>query len=309
MAIRQFNPVVPNMERPLQLTDLQEFWNALNQVFDNQEFRVIAGLNYADSGGFLSAGVASYQGQLYYYDGGEDIEEGMTLYYDKVAGANRTFSNGISYPFDYSFVITSDVPEGAGGTLLPASLNNAAYLNSKRLGEVAAGSITNDKLAQSAITADKLNGTLSPAYLTGMVTKSMSSSTLELTMTDFILPIASISGHHQTRYVEVTMPLDVNTCFLKVTGAPRRNQKLYPDSLTLMIKVPSGKKVNLRINGAASDSSSSVSVDFETSFEPAANTDGGGTLPLLVICYLKKITETDYVVVNVNASSSFNLPF
>lgn len=309
MAIRQFNPVVPNMERPLQLTDLQAFWDALNEVFDNQEFRVIAGLNYADSGGVLSAGVASYQGQLYFYDGGEDIEEGVTLYYEKVAGANRTFSNGISYPFDYSFVITSDVPEGEGGMLLPASRNNATYLNSKRLGAVAAGSITNDKLAQNAVTADKLADSIAPAYLTGKITKSFTSPTFNLTIADFFLPNAGLDAHTQTRYVEITTSYDSNECYLNITGVPQRNQKLSPDSLTLIVKPPVGKKIQLFINGAASDSASPVSVNFKASFEPVANPDGGGFLPNLIVCYLKKITETDYAVVNAYLTTSFNLPF
>lgn len=308
MAIKQFNPVVPNMERPLQLTDLQEFWDALNQVFDNQEFRVIAGLNYADSGGFLSAGVASYQGQLYYYDGGDDIAEGTTLYYAKVAGTNRTFSNGISYPFDYSFIITSDEITG-GGTLLPASRNNAAYLNSRRLGAIAAGSITNDKLAQNAVTADKLDNAIAPAYLTGKTTKSFTSPTFNLTLADFILPNAGLDAHTQTRYVEVTTSYDSNDCYLNITGVPQRTQKLKPDSLTLIVKPPVGKKIQLLINGAASDSASPVSINFKASFEPVANPDGGGFLPSLIVCYLKKITETDYAVINAYQTTSFNLPF
>lgn len=310
MAIRQFNPVVPNMERPLQLNDLQEFWNALNQVFDNQEFRVIAGLNYADSGGFLSAGVASYQGQLYFYDGGEDIEEGMTLYYNKVAGANRTFSNGISYPFDYSFVITSDGPEGEGGVLLSASHNNAAYLNSKRLGTVAAGSITNDKLAQAAVTSDKLDASIAPAYLVNKATRVFTNRLLTLSVSDFILPNAALGANRQTQYVEVTTTATEGTVNkLSIIGAARRNQKIYPENLTLVIKPPYDRELKLSINGAASDSTTPVSVVFETTFPPTVSVDGGGAKPYLIICHLKKITETDYAVVNAYLTTSFNLPF
>ena len=309
MAIKKFNPVVPNMERPLQLTDLQEFWNALNEVFDNQEFRVIAGLNYADSSGFLSAGVASYQGQLYYYNGGEDIEEGTTLYYEKVAGANRTFSNGISYPFDYSFVITSDVPEGAGGTLLPASLNNAAYLNSKRLGAVAAGSITNDKLAQAAVTADKLNQTLVSYRLSAANVKAISTSpaVANLTLVDFIQGASPAT--RQTRYVKLTStenaqgtPLQIN-----VSGVDANNQQNYPTDLLLIIQPPLGWDVKFNVQGWATGSTSTTQIGFQQDLK--APISGSIQQERIIVCALHKINTFDYAVVNAYQTTSFNLPF
>ena len=309
MAIKKFIPVVPNMERPLQLTDLQEFWNALNEVFDNQEFRVIAGLNYADSSGFLSAGVASYQGQLYYYNGGEDIEEGTTLYYEKVAGANRTFSNGISYPFDYSFVITSDVPEGAGGTLLPASLNNAAYLNSKRLGAVAAGSITNDKLAQAAVTADKLNQTLVSYRLSAANVKAISTSpaVANLTLVDFIQGASPAT--RQTRYVKLTStenaqgtPLQIN-----VSGVDANNQQNYPTDLLLIIQPPLGWDVKFNVQGWATGSTSTTQIGFQQDLK--APISGSIQQERIIVCALHKINTFDYAVVNAYQTTSFNLPF
>lgn len=309
MAIRQFNPVVPNMERPLQLTDLQAFWDALNEVFDNQEFRVIAGLNYADSGGFLSAGVASYQGQLYFYDGGEDITEGMTLYYEKVAGADRTFSNGISYPFDYSFVITSDAPSGAGGTLLPASRNNAAYLNSKRLGAVAAGSITNDKLAQAAITADKLDQTLVSYRLSAANVQAISTSpaVANLTLVDFIQGASPAT--RQTRYVKLTstenpqnVPLQIN-----VSGVNANSQQNYPADLLLIIQPPLGWDVKLNVQGWATGSTGAVQIGFQQDLE--APISGSIQQERIIVCALHKINTFDYVVVNAYQTTSFNLPF
>lgn len=309
MAIKQFNPVVPTMERPLQLTDLQEFWNALNQVFDNQEFRVIAGLNYADSGGYLSAGIASYQGQLYYYNGGENITEGMTLYYDKVAGTKRTFSNGMSYSFDYSFVISPDGPEGEGGVLLPASRNNAAYLDSKRLGAVTAGSITNDKLAQAAVTADKMNQTLVSYRLSGVNVQAINptAAKVDLTLLDFIQGASPAT--RQTRYVKLTStanPQDLRLA-VNITGVNANSQQNYPDDLLLIIQPPLGWDVKLNVQGWATGSTGAAQIGFQQELDAPIN--GSIQQERIVVCALHKINTFDYAVVNAYQTTSFNLPF
>lgn len=310
MAIKHFNSVVSTVERPLRLSDIQQIWDALNQVFANDDFRVIAGLNYDDASGTLSKGIASYRGQLYYYGGGSNIQPNTTLYYGRIEGSTRTFANGNSYPFDFDYIISATQPAQESGILLPASRNNAEYLESKRLGAVGVGTITNDKLAQAAVTSDKLDASIAPAYLAHKATRAFSNRLLSLSVSDFIFPNADLDVHRQTQYVEVTTTATEGTVNnLSIVGAASRNQKVYPENLTLVIKPPYDKELKLSINGAASDSTTPVSVVFETTFQPIVSVDGAGTKPYLIICYLKKITESDYVVVNTYQTTSFNLPF
>lgn len=310
MAIKRFNSVVDTVERPLRLSDIQHIWTALNQVFDNGDFRVIAGLNYDDASGTLSKGIASYKGQLYYYGGGGNIRPNTILYYGRIEGSTRIFANGNSYPFDFDYIISATQPAQESGILLPASRNNAEYLESKRLGAVGVGTITNDKLAQASVTSDKLDASIAPAHLVRKATRAFTNRLLALSVSDFIFPDARLDGHIQTQYVEVTTTAtDGAVNNLSVTGAAIRNQKIYPENLTLVIKPPCDKELELSINGSALDSTTPISVVFKTTFYPIFSVDGAGVKPYLIICHLKKITESDYVVVNTYLTTSFELPF
>lgn len=312
MAIKRFNQTAASIQRPLRLADIQDIWDGINNILTggNFLFTIISGLEYLDSSGTLSAGVAVYRGQLYYYEGGGNIKQGQTIYYGRVDGESRTFANGQSYVFDFSYIISPTEQAIEGGILVSASNNNATWLDNHRWGKIADGAITTEKIADGAVTAAKLTDALAPAYLASVVTRTFNTTHVSIPLSDFIMPNAGLNAQHQTRYVKITTSASTTSVFsININGGAARNQTLYPEELTLIVNPPETGTVSILVNGAATDSANPVSVSYRTSFEPVANTNGSGCLPRLIVCVLKKITESDYICVNAYQTTAFRLPY
>lgn len=310
MAIKRFNQTAAYTQRPLRLADIQDIWDGINNILTGDSlFTIISGLDYLDSSGALSAGVAAYRGQLYYYAGGGNIKEGQTIYYGRVNGESRTFANGQSYVFDFSYIISPTAQATEGGILVSAFNNNATWLDNHRWGKVADGAITTEKIADGAVTAAKLTNALAPAYLASVVTRTFDNLLFSIPLSDFIMPNAGLNAQWQTRYVKITTSASTTLGFsIRINGGTVRNQTLYPEELTLIVNPPETGTVSLFVNGAATDSANPVSVSYRNSFEPVANT-GAGTSPRLIVCVLKKITESDYICVNAYQTAAFSLPY
>ena len=311
MAIKRFNQTAAYIQRPLRLADIQDIWDGINNILTggDSSFTIISGLEYLDSYGTLSAGVAAYRGQLYYYDGGGNIKEGQTIYYGRVNGESRTFANGYSYVFDFSYIISPTAQATEGGILVSASNNNAMWLNNHRWGKVADGAITTEKIADGAVTAAKLTGALAPAYLASVVTRTFDNTLFSIPLSDFITPDAMLNVQRQTRYVKITTTASITSGFsISINGGAVRNQALYPEELTLIVNPPETGTVSLFVNGAATDSANPVSVSYSTSFEPVPNIEASGFKPRLIVCVLKKITKSDYICVNAYQTTTFSLP-
>lgn len=161
MSIKKLNDANPTAKRPLRVEDLQDIWSGLcGALAQYGTPHIISGLDISSSG-FLTAGCIAYQGDLYFYDGESNIQEGSRLYVARVPDNDdmRTLSDGTIQPFSYLNIITAD-----------SSLTGAAYigealranLNSWRAPFIPDGFINSDKLADGSVASNKLSKGLQP---------------------------------------------------------------------------------------------------------------------------------------------------
>lgn len=171
------------------------------------------------------------------------------------------------------------------------------------------GAITTDKLAQAAVTSDKLNQTLVSYRLSSVNTQAINptAAKVDLTLLDFIQGASPAT--RQTRYVKLTstanpqeLPLAIN-----ITGVAASSQQNYPDDLTLIIQPPLGWNVRLNVQGWAISGTGTVQIGYQQYLE--APVSGSVQQERIIVCALHKINTSDYVVVNAYQTTSFNLPF
>lgn len=110
MSIKKLNNANPTAKRPLRVEDLQDIWSGLSSAFAQYGTpRIISGM-LLSSNGYLTAGCIARQGELYFYDGGSNIQEGSNLYVARIPDDDdmRTLSDGTIQPFSYLNIVTAD---------------------------------------------------------------------------------------------------------------------------------------------------------------------------------------------------------
>lgn len=161
MSIKKLNDANPTAKRPLRVKDLQDIWSGLcGALAQYGTPHIISGLDISSSG-FLTAGCIAYQGDLYFYDGESNIQEGSELYVARIPDNDdmRTLSDGTIQPFSYLNIVTAD-----------GSLTGAAYigealhanLNSWRAPIIPDGAISSDMLAENSVLPSKLETGIQP---------------------------------------------------------------------------------------------------------------------------------------------------
>lgn len=172
MAIKTINDAQPNQRRPLQVSDLQDIWAALNEILgethnyfleDDADRQILRGFD--TDGSLVFGGVYAQGGKLYMLT--DDIPIGTDLYIHDVAVDNRTLENGDVIPFSFLKVINSTAD---GGTFAFTAtreeilrLKGYFLSNDTVVGEnIQNGTITNDKLHPSVGMSVGLKGFYTP---------------------------------------------------------------------------------------------------------------------------------------------------
>ena len=177
-GIKTINPANPGLKRPFRLSDLQNVWDGLTEVFASETLnsftpiKIVSGLHIF--GGILTPGVIAYKGKLYYYEGATSdnggFSEGDDMYVATIDDDDRTLSTGLVQPFYINNVIrNSSVNSGAIRILtnvtetalslfryIPYVDGGAIVNNTITREKLVSGSVTRDKLESAAVTTDKI---------------------------------------------------------------------------------------------------------------------------------------------------------
>ena len=177
-GIKTINPANPGLKRPFRLSDLQNVWDGLTEVFASETLnsftpiKIVSGLHIF--GGILTPGVIAYKGKLYYYEGATSdnggFSEGDDMYVATIDDDDRTLSTGLVQPFYINNVIrNSSVNSGAIRILtnvtetalslfryIPYVDGGAIVNNTITREKLVSGSVTREKLVSGSVTRDKL---------------------------------------------------------------------------------------------------------------------------------------------------------
>ena len=169
-GIKTINSANPGLKRPFRLSDLQNVWDGLTEALALETFdsdtpiKIISGLHII--GGELTPGVLAYNGKLYYYEGENDDNGGLSddddMYVATIDGGDRTLSTGFVQPFDFNNVIRrSKVNDGAVLIISKVSENKLSqyrYVPNVNGSAIENGTINTEKLVNRAVTTDKIAG-------------------------------------------------------------------------------------------------------------------------------------------------------
>ena len=175
-GFKRINPANPTAKRPLRVEDLADLWEAIvaSRTFPNDfdEVKIVSGFTFED--GTLTAGTLSYSGELYYYDGTENIQEAdqdtQYMYVGEVAEDIRTLSDGSQIPFAFKRVVTKTPFEGGEriGPLTTSNINRwrSVTITPRQItgGNIALDTVQNENIAEGAIYGRVLADSLKPVY-------------------------------------------------------------------------------------------------------------------------------------------------
>lgn len=171
-GIKKINPASPGVLRPVQVSDLQDLWDAIIESFasgtaNNNVVQILSGFN-VNTDKTLTSGVLSYQGQLYYYDDSDasgKLSIDSTMFAGTVEDSERTLANGSVIPF-YTRYKIQPTPEGLSNVFLITSNISVEELNMWRISFIAPeslpsyvimnGSIGPMQLGNNAVTSEKI---------------------------------------------------------------------------------------------------------------------------------------------------------
>lgn len=168
MAIKIINSVQPSQRRPLQVSDLQDIWDGIDQIFgaqyaEKEEPKILFGFDDMGNGRF-SPGVYAQNGELYLCD--ESYQYDTVLYSHLYPDDNRTLENGDVIPFSFNRVLDNSGENGVEAfeasreKILELKAN--AYANNSVPWSALMGGIPNDKIANNSIPFEKMFGVITP---------------------------------------------------------------------------------------------------------------------------------------------------
>lgn len=192
-GIKKINSTSPGVLRPVQVSDLQDIWDAFieslaSSTANNNAVQILSGFNI-NGDKTLTSGVVACRGQLYYYDDSDasgKLSLDSTMFVGTVEDSERTLANGSVIPFytkykiqptpdglSNVFLITSNIaaeeldswrvsfihPESIApfmimsGSIGPLQLRNSAVISEK----ICDRAVTSEKIEDLSITVDKID--------------------------------------------------------------------------------------------------------------------------------------------------------
>ena len=105
-GIKKINSTSPGVLRPVQVSDLQDIWDAIIESFASGSVngatpQILSGFKVNEDN-TLTSGVLSYGGQLYYYDDSDasgKLSIGSSMFAGTVEDSERTLADGSVIPF------------------------------------------------------------------------------------------------------------------------------------------------------------------------------------------------------------------
>lgn len=192
-GIKTINPASPGVLRPVQVSDLQDIWDAIIESLalstaTGNMVQILSGFKVNDDN-TLTSGVLAYRGQLYYYDDSDasgKLSIDSTMFVGTVEDSERTLANGSVIPF-YTRYKIQPTPEGLSNvflitsniaveelnmwrvsfippeSILPYMIMNGSIgpiqlgINAVTSEKIANGAVTSGKIEDLSITEDKIN--------------------------------------------------------------------------------------------------------------------------------------------------------
>lgn len=181
-GIKKINQASPGVLRPVQVSDLQDIWDAIVESLasgtaNNNAVQILSGFNIGQDK-TLTSGVVSANGQLYYYDDSDasgKLSIGSMMFAGTVEDSERTLANGSVIPFYTKYKI-QPAPEGLSNVFLLSDDITTETLNTWRLSFIApesirpymimSGSIGAMQLGTNAVTSEKIaDGAVAPGKI------------------------------------------------------------------------------------------------------------------------------------------------
>lgn len=181
-GIKKINPASPGVLRPVQVSDLQDIWDAIieslaSDTANNNTAQILSGFNI-NTDKTLTSGVLAFGGRLYYYDDSDasgKLSIGSIMFIGTVEDSERTLANGSVIPFYTKYKIQPN-PTGLSNAQIITSEIIAEELNMWRTSFIRPGSIlpymimngsigpmqlginavTSEKIADGAVTLGKI---------------------------------------------------------------------------------------------------------------------------------------------------------
>lgn len=177
-GIKKINSTSPGVLRPVQVSDLQDIWDAFieslaSSTANNNAVQILSGFNIK-SDKTLTSGVVACRGQLYYYDDSDasgKLSFDSTMFAGTVEDSERTLANGSVIPFYTKYKI-QPTPDGLSNVFLLTSNITAEELNQWRVSFIPPGGIFPYMIMNGSIGATQLgtNAVISGKIADGAVT-------------------------------------------------------------------------------------------------------------------------------------------
>ena len=162
-GIKTINPASPGVLRPVQVSDLQDIWDAIIETLASRLYngivtpQILSGFA-VNNDNTLTSGVLAYNGRLYYYDDSDasgKLSIGSLMFIGTVEDSERTLANGSVIPFYTKYKI-QPIPTGLSNAQLLTSDIMSEELNQWRVAFIPSKSIQSWVIADGAVTTEKI---------------------------------------------------------------------------------------------------------------------------------------------------------